>query len=79
MAQQLTWLLFIDRIEFKILLLVLSLRYKLGSAFKYLCDHIRHLNTLLALSALSSLLIAIIFFPCVRIIMAHTVQVLCIY
>src|SRR6218665_2076315 len=61
MSQQLNWLPFTARIEFKVLLLVL--KSQLGSAPRHLCDHIRpSLQESFSLSVLFGLLIAMIFF-----------------
>src|SRR6218665_4030044 len=66
MTQQFHWLSFNICIEFKVLFV--DLKYQLGSAPKYLCDHIQALS----LSSLRSSQRHDLFMPHVRTTMAHT-------
>src|SRR6218665_350112 len=67
MTQQLHWLPFTTRIEFKVLFLILKNQF--GSAPKYLCDHIR---SPFSASSLRSSQCLDLFMPYVRTTMAHT-------
>ena len=70
MAQQLHWLPFTTRIQFKVIFLVL--KSPLGSAPKYLCNHIRPLISASSLRHLRSSQRHDLFMPHVRTTMAHT-------